>query len=139
MEEVHNATPEAAPTTGARYKVRYAGSYKYESRPLPLHYAEVHDSYLNLQVREFQADGKESALLSAETHAAELNTPITALEFTSRLGLHLEALLDVDTNDRQMIAEDAVTILDHYVGQVRGRVWAPLGVTHFPAEWVDKV
>ena len=124
------------PTQGPRYKVQYTGTYTYTGQD-PKFYAEVRDSWVGTQVMEASGPSKESALLVAETRAAELNTPQTALEFTSRLGLHLETLLNDENMDRQMVAEDAVAILDHYVGQIRGRVWGTIGRTHYPAPWVD--
>jgi hypothetical protein len=123
------------PTQGPRYKVQYTGQYPYEAGVK--YYAEVRDSWTGVQVHEYMGANKEQAMLTAETRAAELNAPLTALEFTSRLGLHLEALLGDEHADRQLIAEDASAILDHYVGQLRGRVWGPIGRTTFPAPWVD--
>lgn len=126
------------PSQGPRYKVQYTGEYVAPGQHDKF-YAEVRDSWTNVQVVEYMGSTKEQALLTAETRAAEMNAPLTALATISKLGLHLEALLDDASADRQCIAEDALAILDHYIGQLRGRVWGPIGHTHFPAHWVDEV
>lgn len=132
--------PTKIPSTGPRYKVQYTGEYKYESRSLPYHYAEVRDSWTGTLIKEFQSDGKEIALLLAETLASEMNAPLSALTFTFMLGIHMERVINELEGDRGNLCEDVIVLLDHYVGQLRGRAWEPLDTSklHYSADWINE-
>jgi hypothetical protein len=103
----------------------------------------VRDTWLNQDVRTFYVRGQghtlEGAKLSAETAAAEMNAPATALEFVSRLANWLSEGRDAEVNPGDL-CEDMDRLLEHYIGQLRGVQREPLRqeMLYHPAPWINQ-
>jgi hypothetical protein len=105
-----------------RHEVRYQGEARdHISDFMPKHEWAVVDSWTGDVISEHKADGKETAALVAETRCAEMNAPAVALEFASRLALHLERARNEEEANPGDLCEDLDKILEWHLAALRGR------------------
>jgi hypothetical protein len=122
-------------TNKYRYRVRPIGSRRadYIGGPVSnprytMEYgAEVWDSWTGDVMTVHWAGSADTAALVAETQAAERNAPAVALEFVSKLALHIDHTINNEGNPGDLV-EDLASILEWHIGMLRGIKTEPLAV-----------